>query len=305
MIQLGDVRIFLEVVTGGSFSEAARRLKMPKSSVTRQIDRLEATLGGKLFHRTTRVVALTPEGRDFLPHARRLFDNSMEAQHILQSAAVSASGLLTISATAPFARRFLVPHLPEFQARHPNVQIALWLSPGRVEVGSGPGEVDIAIRLRSSAGPDIATRKLGEIDFWVVAAPHYLARQGAPIEPLDLSRHAMIELGPPSKAHQVELRREREIVPVRYQPSLQIDDPDAVTIAVEAGAGIAVVPSFVAASAVANGRLVRVLADWAPAPIPINLLYRSDTTPPIRVRAYADYLVETIGQIEPWSNRLR
>ncbi|MFX7957291.1 LysR substrate-binding domain-containing protein, partial [Acinetobacter baumannii] len=82
-------------------------------------------------------------------------------------------------------------------------------------------------------GPDLATRKLGEIDFWVVAAPQYLAMRGAPIAPTDLGGHAMIELGPPNKAHQIELRRGREIVPVRYQPHLQIDDPDAVVVAAE------------------------------------------------------------------------
>lgn len=301
MIQLSDVRVFLEVAGTGSFSQAARQLKMPKSSVTRQIDRLEGVLGGRLFRRTTRTVALTPEGRDFLLHARRLLDNGLEAQNLLRSAAVAANGLLTISATAPFARRFLVPYLPEFQRRHPQVQLALWLTAGRVEVGTGQGQVDVAIRLRSSAGPDLATRKLGDIAFWVVASPDYIAAHEQPDAPADLARHDMIELGPPNKAHQVELRRGKEIVPVRYQPCLHIDEPDAVAAAAEVGAGIAVIPAFIAAPAVAGGRLVRILPDWAPAPMPINLLYRTETTPPIRVRAFADYLFETIGQEQPWN----
>lgn len=301
MLQLADLRVFLEVVAGGSFSEAARRLKMPKSSVTRQIDRLEHMLGGQLFRRTTRTVALTPQGRDFLPHARRLIDDATEAHNALRSKAASASGRLTISATAPFARRFLVPYLPEFQARYPQVQIGLWLTPARIEIGNGEGEVDIAIRLRSAAGPDLATRKLGEVDFWLVAAPAYLARRGAPASPAELADHAMIELGPPNKAHQVELRRDWEVVAVRYRPALQIDDPDAVAIAAEAGAGIAVIPSFIAAPSVAAGRLVRVLADWAPSPIPVNLLYRTDASPPVRVRVFVDYMFETIGRDQPWA----
>lgn len=301
MIHLADVRVFLAVVAAGSFSEAARRMKMPKSSVTRQMNRIEAMVGGQLFRRTARTVELTAEGRNFLPHAQRLFDTGVEAQNALRTKAVIASGLLTVSATAPFAQRFLVPYLPDFQARYPQVQLALWLTSGRVEVGSGEGQVDIAIRLRSSAGADLATRKLGEISFCVVAAPSYIATHGIPAEPSELCQHAMIELGPPNKAHQVELRRGREILPIRYQPSLQIDDPESVAIAALAGMGIAVLPSFIVASAVADGRLIRILPDWAPAPIPINLLYRTDITPPVRVRAFADYLAETIGQSQPWA----
>lgn len=301
MIQLGDVRVFLEVATSGSFSEAARRLKMPKSSVTRQIERLEGMIGGQLFRRTPRTVAITPAGHEFLPHARRLLDDAIEAQNLLRAKTIGASGLLTVSATGTIGRRFLVPQLPAFQARHPHVQLAIWLTPARIEVGSGEGQVDIAVRLRASGGPDLVTRKLGEVGFWVVAAPSYVAERGMPLDPGALCGHAMIELGPPNKAHQVELRRGKETVPVRYRPVLQIDDPEAVALAAEAGVGVAVVPGFVAAPAAAAGRLVRLLPDWAPAPSPINLLYRADIAPQTRVRAYVDFLVETIGQSQPWS----
>lgn len=301
MIQLGDARVFLEVASSGSFSEAARRLKMPKSSVTRQIERLETTIGGQLLRRTTRTVALTPAGHEFLPHARRLVDDGIEAQNLLRAKTMGASGLLTVSATATIGRRFLVPHLPGFRARHPNVQLAIWLTPARIEVGSGEGQVDVAVRLRASGGPDLVTRKLGEVGFWVVASPGYVAEHGTPSTPDALGDHAMIELGPPSKAHQVELRRGKETVPVRYRPIVQIDDPDAVALAAEAGVGVAVIPSFIAAPAAAAGRLVRLLPGWAPAPSPINLLYRADIAPQTRVRAYVDYLVETIGQSQPWA----
>ncbi|NIJ08723.1 DNA-binding transcriptional LysR family regulator [Sphingomonas vulcanisoli] len=296
MIQLGDLRVFLEINATGSFSEAARRLRMPKSSVARQIDRLERTLGGALFARTSRTVALTDAGRAFLPHARRLYDDGVETENVLKNGNRGASGKLTVSATAPFARHFLVPHLPAFLDRHPDVQVALWLTPARVEVGSGEGQVDIAIRLRFSAGPDLANRKLGEIDFVVVASPAYLAAYGAPERPDDLKHHQLIELGPPNKAHQVELRRGKEIATIRYNPRLQIDDPDAVCLAAENGAGIAVVPRFVAAPAVAAGRLANILPDWGAAPIPVSLLYRTNIAPPGRIRAYAEFLLETVGR---------
>lgn len=294
MIQLSDARVFLEVAATGSFSEAARRLRMPKSSVSRQIERLESAVGRRLFSRGTRIVALTEDGRDFLPHARRLHDCGVEAEGIFRSCTGGAGGKLTISATGPFARAFVVPHLPAFLDRHPDVEVALWLTPARIEVGSGPGQVDIAIRLRSSASADLANRRLADIGFWTVAAPAYLAAHGVPERPEDLAQHRLLEIGPPNKAHEVELRRGREVVTVRYAPRLQIDDPEAVCAAAEGGAGIAVVPQFVAARPVASGALVRVLPEWSPSPIPVHVLYRTDIAPPPRVRAFVDHLSATI-----------
>lgn len=303
MIQLSDLRVFVEIVARGGFSEAARRLKIPKSSVTRQIDRLETTLDAPLFRRSTRSVALTPEGQEFLPRARRLLDDGIEAENTLRSKSKGASGLLAISATGPFARAFLVPHLPAFKERHPGIEIALWLTPARIEVGPDPGQVDIAIRLRSSAAPHLATRKLGDIEFWIVASPAYLARRGAPASPQDLVEHSMVELGPPNKAHQAVLVCGKDVVTVRYKPWLQIDDPEAVTLAAEAGAGIAMLPSFLASNGISSGRLVRVLPNWAPAAVPINVLYRTDTAPPTRVTCYVDHLFETVGESQPWLGR--
>lgn len=300
MIQLSDVQIFLQIVSTGSFSAAARVLKTPKSSVTRQIERLERTVGRALLHRTARAVTLTEAGRAFLPHARRLLNDGVEAENVLRCAAQSAHGRLSISTTGPFARAFLVPHLPAFLERHPNVEVAMWLTSVRMEVGTGEGQVDIAIRMRSAAGPDLASRKLGEIDFWLVASPAYLAALGSPAGPDDLKDHRFIEIGPPNKAHHVELHRGHEVATIRYTPRLHLDDPEAVCIAAEGGAGLALLPSFVAVAAVARGTLVRVMPDWAPTRVPILVLYRTDVAPPVRVRAYVDHLFDTVGASEPW-----
>lgn len=297
MINLGDVRVFLEAAASASFSEAARRLKMPKSSVNRQIERLETTVGGALFDRTSRRIVLTQGGRDFLPVARRLYDDGIEAETILRAGAGQTAGRLTVSTTGPFARAVLMPHLPAFLERHPGVQLALWLTPARTDVGSGDAQVDVAIRMRSSASADLASRKLGEIDFQIVASPGYVATLGAPATPAALRDHRMIELGPPNKAHQVDLRRGQDVATVRYTPCLHIDDPEAVCLAAQGGIGLAVVPSFLAAPAIAEGRLVRVLADWAPASIPVTVLYRTDIAPPRRVSAFVEFLFEVGGAV--------
>jgi DNA-binding transcriptional LysR family regulator len=300
MIQLSDVQVFLEIVSAGSFTAAARALKTPKSSVARQIARLEQELGCVLLTRSTRVVALTEAGRSFLPHARRLLDDGIEAQNVFRSKGKGASGLLTIAATGLIGRRFIVPHLPAFRERHPNIRIALWLGRERHEIGSGDGEADIALRLRTIASPEIGNQKLGEIDFRIVAAPAYLERRGVPEVPEDLAKHEIIELGPPGKHSRLVLTGPDRTATVAFAPPIHIDDPEAVRIAAIAGGGMAILPRFLVAQDVRSGALRTILDDWRQAPVPLHALYRTHVAPPIRVRAYLDYLLETVGRAQPW-----
>jgi DNA-binding transcriptional LysR family regulator len=300
MIQLSDVQVFLEIVSLGSFTAAARALKTPKSSVARQMARLEQEVGCSLLERSTRAVALTEEGRDFLPYARRLLDDGLEAQNALRLKGRGASGLLTIATTGLIGRRFIAPHLPGFRVRNPNVRIALWLSAGRHEIGPGPGDADVAIRLRSGAAPDVGAQKLGDIDFSMVAAPDYLARRGSPQRPEDLADHEIIELGPAGKHNRLVLLGQQRTATVAFTPPIHIDDPEAVRVAALAGGGIAILPSFLIRDDVRNGALRLILDDWRQAPVPIHVLYRTHVAPPVRVRAYVDYLLETMGRLQPW-----
>lgn len=300
MIQLSDVQVFLEISAAGSFTAAARGLKMPKSSVARQIARLEQEVGCALFDRSTRMVVLTEEGRNFLPHARRLFEQGIEAQNVLRLKGKGASGLLTIATTGLIGRSFIVPYLPAFQERNPNIRIALWLGQERHEIGSGPGEADIAIRLRTIASPEIGNQKLGEIDFCIVASPRYFERKGTPKTPAELANHSLIELGPAGKHHRLLLNKNDKTATVAFAPPIHIDDPDAVRIAAIVGIGIAVLPKFLVHEDIRKGTLQTIFDDWRQAPVPIHVLYRTNVAPPIRIRSYVDYLIETIGQTQPW-----
>lgn len=300
MIKLSDVQVFLEIVSTGSLSGAARALKMPKSSVARQIARLEDEVNCALLNRSARVVTLTSEGLNFVPHARRLLDDGIEAQNALRTEGKGASGLLSVATTGPIGRTFIAPVLPDFLARHPAIRVNLWLGHERHEIGPEAGQVDVAIRLRSVGAPDLGNRKLGEIDFRIVAAPDYLARQGMPLSPEALGGHAIIELGPSTKHNRLSLSRGNEAATVVYTPCIHIDEPEAVRVAAIAGGGIAVLPAFLVDADVRAGRLRTVLDDWRQAPVPIHVLYRTHVSPPIRVRAFIDYLFETYSQSQPW-----
>lgn len=278
MIQLSDVRVFLQILDNGSFTSAAKALKVPKSSVARQLQRLEKEVGCELLLRTTRSVALTDEGRAFLPHARRLLDDSIEATNATRRNADGARGLVTVSTSSTFGRAFIAPLLPRFLKRHPGVRVSLNLTPAKI--GIGIDQADIAIRLGPIVEPRLGVRRLGQIDFWLVATPRYLKGRRPIEEPVDLSKHDLIELRPPASDNRLDLMRHRKVQSVRCVPIVEINDPDAVKTVVLADCGIGTLPTFLVAKDVAEGRLVRVLAEWAPAPANISLLFNAAVAPP-------------------------
>jgi DNA-binding transcriptional LysR family regulator len=295
---LTDIRVFLEIVSTGSFTAAAQSLGAPKSSVARQLMRLEAEVGAQLIARTTRTVELTDEGRTFVPHARRLLDDSIEAQNVLRTHGESANGLLHVSAPSTFGRRFLAPHLPAFRSKHPNVRVALRLTSSKPEIRVG--QTDIAVRLGPLVEPNLGVRPLGHIDYVLVASPAYLKGRPPLADPLDLASHDLLELNPPATDNRLDLYRNGELRSVRCVPAIEIDDPESVRAATLAGGGIATLPAFLAMNEIESGELTRVLDEWAPAPVPVHLVYGTKVAPPLRVRAYLDFLLETVGQNLPW-----
>ncbi len=290
--------VFRQVFSTGSFTAAARALAIPKSSVARQMMRLEDELGCKLIARTTRTVALTDEGLTFLPHARRLLDNGIEAKNVLRINGDGAYGLLAVTAPSTFGQRFLAPYLPAFRKRHPNVQISLRLTSAKVEMGVG--QTDIAIRLGPLVEPNLGARRLGYVDFCLVASREYLKDRPPPSDPIELTGHELLELRPPAAENRLELYRDGEMRPVRCVPAIQIDDPESVKAATLAGVGIAALPAFLVIDELKAGKLVRVLAGWAPAPAPVHILYSAKSAPPLRVQAYMDFFYETVGRNMPW-----
>lgn len=298
MILLTDVRVFLEIVNAGSFTAAAQSLRAPKSSVARQLMRLEAEVGAQLIARTTRSVELTDEGRSFLPHARRLLDDSIEAMNVLRIDGESANGLLLISAPSTFGRTFLAPHLPAFRKRHPNVRVSLRLTSSKVEIGVGT--TDIAIRLGPLIEPNLGVRRLGHIDFCLAAEPGYLKGRTELLDPIDLANHELLELRPPAMDNRLDLYRNGEVRSIRCIPAIEIDDPESVKSATLAGGGVATLPIFLVGKELESGELVRVLGDWAPVRVPVHVVYSTKVAPPLRVRAYLDFLFETVGTTRPW-----
>ena len=296
---LADIRIFVAIVDAGGFTAAAKSLSAPKSSVARQLARLEESLGRALIARSTRSVGLTEEGRTFLPYARRLLDDETEARNILRAGPGGASGLVTVSAPATFGRMFLAPRLPEFRRRHPHVQVFLRLTAQKTPIGVG--EADIAFRLGALVEPGLASRPLGRLEYALVAAPGYLKRRKTLRDPIALAGLDFIELRPPADDHRLTLKQGDAEETLRYVPGIRMDDPEGVKAAALAGGGVAALPLFLVEDEVRRGALVRVLPGWAPPPAPIHVVYAARQAPPLRVRAFLAFIQAIWADGAPWS----
>ncbi len=291
MLQLSDVRVFLVAADSASFTEAALKLRVPKSSVARQLQRLEHDLGARLFTRSTRAIALTDDGRAFLPHARRLIDDSVEAANALRRDA--ASGLLTITAPVTFARHFLAPHLGAFRKRFPDVRIALDLSARKLDVGLG--EADIAIRLGPASGNGLGLRPLGQIVFVLVTTQDYMRGKLPILSPFDLASHAVIELRPPLADHSLELASHGSTQRIRVVPSIEVNDPETVRTLCLSHLGIAALPNFLVSDDLRSGALIELLPQWRIPAADVNAVYDRRHALPVRVRVCLDFLTEIGG----------
>lgn len=283
-----DLEPFLAVADLGSFRRAADRLGVTPAAMSKAVARLEARLGVRLFQRTTRRVALTPEGERFrercLAAVREIAAGTGEAA----DARRSMGGEVTIS--APFiVGRLLAGCLPPFLAAHPAITVRLELTDRRVDL---PAErVDIAIRIGDPGEADLVVRRLAGLRWAMAASPAYLAANGAPARPADLAAHRGVAFLAPSGRvapwRFVEAGRAYEMAP---SAGLIVDEGEFLLDAATAGAGVAQVFSFMAAPHFASGALRPVLDAFQPSGPDINAVLAAGRNAIPRVRAALDCL---------------
>lgn len=258
---LNDLLIFGAVAEAGSFTAAAERLGVSKARVSLQVRRLEQALGLELFHRTTRRVGLTAPGQALLtegvPHLRK----ALEVVARMPKDAAGLSGTLRISCTVDHAVQTLAPHLVEFAALHPKVEIDLRSSDRVVDlVRDG---IDIGLRMGWLPDSSLRAVKLGSFDQVVVAAPAYLRRAGVPAHPDELARHEWIALTllPAPLTWKFSAARSRSAT-VRVKTQLRTDNAGSLRSLLEAGAGVSVADEPGVRAALQAGRLQRLLPNW-------------------------------------------
>jgi DNA-binding transcriptional LysR family regulator len=298
--RLAAIRVFAQVVETGSFAKAADRLGLSTSAASRHVAELEGHLQTRLLNRTTRRVSLTESGRAFYERAVQLLGDLAEAEQEAASAAVVPRGTIRLTTAINFGVRHIAPAIAAFMARHPEVRFDVSLSDRVVDlVEEG---LDLAIRIGPPGSDNLVARKLGETRLLPCASPDYLAKHGAPKTPEELERHNCLTYEYVSPRHVWRFRdRSGAESSVRVAGRLHSNNGDLLAEAAAQGAGIVFEPAFIVGPEVRAGRLVPLLQEFVPAPVPIYALYPSRKHLSAKVRGFVDFLVERFSQAQDWS----
>lgn len=294
MDRVQSMEIFVAVAEGGGFAKAASRLHLSPPVVTRAIAALEERLGVRLLNRTTRSVVPTEAGLRFLDSARALLQQLDAAEKDAAGEMAVPSGTLTVSASVSFGRRAVAPLVREFLEAHPKVSVSMLLVDRLVNlVEEG---VDVAVRIGELPDSSLVARQVGRVQRLLVARLGYLARRGAPREPAELRLHDVIAFTGLMPNREWRYVHDARSTPVRLAPRFELNDAETAVAAAEEGGGITVVPCYMVAEAIRAGRLVPVLLDVTPPPVPVQLVYPQARLVAPKLRAFVDLAVRRLRE---------
>ncbi|MBB3595603.1 DNA-binding transcriptional LysR family regulator [Rhizobium sp. BK529] len=291
---LSGVSTLAAVVESGSFVKAADALGLSASGVSRAISRLEARVGVRLLDRTTRSVRLTDEGARFHAQVVPHLDGIAEAATLASGASLTVRGRLRVDVDPIFSRMVLAPHLKEFVARYPELELELITRELMSDlVADG---IDIAIRFGQQPSSSRIARKLMETRVLTVATPAYLAEHGTPKLPTDIASHSCIQFRDPltGRTFEWELHRGRKIVQLDARGPLLMSDPGTMLDACLAGAGVAQVLALSVRELLSEGRLVELYPDWPDETFPLYAVHPSRHHVPAKVNAFIEFCLELI-----------
>jgi DNA-binding transcriptional LysR family regulator len=287
MDRLDELAVFVAIVEAGSLVNAARRLRRSPPAVTRALSALEDRIGLRLVERTTRRLAPTEAGSALADRARSLLANYDEAMLGVSRAPVR--GVLRITAPVQFGRRHVAPIVSAFLTEYPEVRVELSLNDRNVDlIEEG---LDLAVRIGALADSSLVARQVGSVRRVVVASPEYLARRGVPLTPPDLTAHDTIFGMARSSAREWRFGPSARGPIVRLSPRLLVDDVEAQLQAAQAGRGIARPLSYQVTEQLAAGSLIRLLQDFEPQPLPVQLVTLSRGYMAPKIRAFLDSAV--------------
>lgn len=306
MDRFDAMQAFVRVVETGSFTKAAESLQLSRASVTQLVQQLEARLRVKLLNRTTRQLRLTPDGAAYHERVQRLLADMDDAETSLSGAAAAPRGRLRVDVPSPVARLILVPALPEFFARYPDVQIHLGVSDRRVDlIGEG---VDAVLRGGELPDSSLVARRVATLPMLACASPGYLQRAGTPRHPDELA-------APPHRSVGFLSSRTGRVLPTVMQSGavrievptrhvLAVDDGNAFLAAGLAGLGVLCLPRYMAAPHLARGELLPVLEDWQLKPLPMVVAYPPNRHVSARLRVFIDWVVAVMDRLasDPGAN---
>ena len=295
---LNGVGVLVAIVETGSFVRAADNLGLTQSGVSRAVARLEARIGIRLFDRTTRIVALTDEGRRFYQQVAPLLSGIEEASIIASGAAATVQGRLRINIDAFFAQLILAPRLKEFMDAYPALELQLIT---RDTLGDLVADgFDVGLRFGAPPASNVVAQRLLETPILTLAAPAYLKRHGHPQHPRDLEAgHERVDFINPitGRAFAWEFHKGKKIVKLVTPGRLAMTDGVSMIRACLAGYGVAQVFALGMQEHLDTGRLINLFPDWPDEKFPLHAYHPSRHLPPAKVRAFLDFVIKLIKDL--------
>jgi len=285
------------VVEAGSFTKAAASLALPKGTVTKLVQRLEERLRVRLLNRTTRRVTVTPEGAAYYERSLRVLNDLDDIEASMTNAQANPSGRLRIDIGASVARLIVIPALPDFFARYPDIQLELGVGDRPVDlIGEN---VDCVIRGGELQEQSLVARRIANFELVTVASRGYLARHGMPAHPRQMEEdHKMVAFVSPRTGQLLPeiFERDGERIEFVARRCVTVNDSNAHLAAILAGLGISQAARFAAAPYIASGELVPVLPDWKHPPVPLHVVYPPNRHLSAKTRAFVDWAAELFAK---------
>jgi DNA-binding transcriptional LysR family regulator len=298
--RLSAIQVFAQVVESGSFAKAAERLGVSTSATSRHVAELEAHLQTRLLNRTTRRVSLTESGRAFYERSVQLLADLQEAEQEASSAAVVPHGTIRLTTSVNFGVRHVAPAIAAFLGAYRDVRFDVSLADRVVDlVEEG---FDLAIRIGTPGADNLVARKLGETRLVPCASSAYLERHGSPKTPEELATHNCFTYEYVSPRNLWRFRdRSGAERSVRVSGTLHSNNGDLLAEVAASGAGIVFEPAFIVGPDVRAGRLVPLLQDFEPLPVPIFAVYPSRKHLSAKVRRFVEFLTERFADAQDWN----
>ncbi|WP_144631051.1 LysR family transcriptional regulator [Bordetella genomosp. 13] len=300
MENLNALRVFVRVAETRSFTEAAKRLGLTSSAVSKAITRLEQELGVRLLHRTTRSVGLTNDGASFFEHCLQVLAQIEDAENALNRTTSRPHGRLRVHMPVGFGRRVIVPALSRFLQHNPDLVLDAELSDRNVDLAYEG--IDAAVHIGEPADARLIARKLCNLRFVACASPEYLARHGAPQTPEELDRHHCLAyvLMHTGRYREWQFTKDGKAYPKTVSGRLNINNAESLLEAACSGLGIAMISNFIAADAIRDGRLRCILTDFVSIGPPVSVVYLPGKQLSPKVRAFVDFLLDLIPGDPDW-----
>lgn len=290
MDRLQTMSVFVGIAEAGGFAPAARRLKMSPPAVTRAVAELEARLGCRLLHRTTRSLRVTEAGQRYLADCRRILSEVEEADRHAAGIHAAPGGMVSVTASAMFGRVVLAPILLDLLDRYPDISVSTLFADRVVHlIDEG---IDVAIRIAEMPDSSLTAVRVGSVRRVLCASPEYLAARGRPRAPSDLAGHEIVNFVTMTPGGEWAFEKDGKAHGFRPSSRLRLNTADAAIAAAVAGRGITRVLSYMIAPQLKEGALEILLEDYAPPSVPVHVLHKEPGQTSARVRAVVDHFVQ-------------